>query len=339
MFMTNPNNLGVLIVGAGISGLTLARRLSNAGEIVTVFEKSKGVGGRLATRRGSGLLWDHGTQSLNPKDLPVETWIDWERLKILIPRKDGRDINLICPQGMTQLPKALAIGITVHRNSHIKMIRVGPGGKVWMIGDDAGGWHYGNRLVLAIPAPQALLLLDGSFPSQLVSLKDRLREICYRPTLTVLATLSRKQKIDKMIKKVVPIESLTENGEKGMKDSLGALTIHLNEKYSLKHFDSPEEEVLTEIKQIVKKKLGLDILNLVLKRWRYSQVTHPLQEPFLAAKLTSPLYVMGDGFSGGGIKGALHSANTLALELIKSVTKEARENGKEKKGGEAHSFK
>ena len=69
MFMTNPNNLGVLIVGAGISGLTLARRLSNAGEIVTVFEKSKGVGGRLATRRGSGLLWDHGTQSLNPKDL------------------------------------------------------------------------------------------------------------------------------------------------------------------------------------------------------------------------------------------------------------------------------
>ena len=142
-----------------------------------------------------------------------------------------------------------------------------------------------------------------------------------------------------MIKKVVPIESLTENGEKGMKDSLGALTIHLNEKYSLKHFDSPEEEVLTEIKQIVKKKLGLDILNLVLKRWRYSQVTHPLQEPFLAAKLTSPLYVMGDGFSGGGLKGALHSANTLALELIKSVTKEARENGKEKKGGEAHSFK
>ncbi|MFZ9092741.1 MAG: NAD(P)-binding protein [Planctomycetaceae bacterium] len=39
----------VAIIGAGLSGLTLANRLQNRAE-VTVFEKSGGFGGRMATR-------------------------------------------------------------------------------------------------------------------------------------------------------------------------------------------------------------------------------------------------------------------------------------------------
>jgi predicted NAD/FAD-dependent oxidoreductase len=81
---------------------------------------------------------------------------------------------------------------------------------------------------------------------------------------------------------------------------LGALTLHLTALYSIKHFESSDEQVLLEIKNWVKKKMGAEITNLVLKRWRYSQVTHSLEEPFLAAKLTSPLFVIGDGFCGGG---------------------------------------
>ena len=41
----------VAVVGAGIAGATVARLLADAGVDVTVFDKSRGVGGRLATRR------------------------------------------------------------------------------------------------------------------------------------------------------------------------------------------------------------------------------------------------------------------------------------------------
>ena len=52
----------VVVVGAGISGLVCASELSQAGIDVTVVEMGRGPGGRLATRRGSGLPFDHGTQ-------------------------------------------------------------------------------------------------------------------------------------------------------------------------------------------------------------------------------------------------------------------------------------
>ena len=314
--ITNPSDLGVLVVGAGIAGLTLARSLVQHGEKVTVFDKSRGVGGRLASRRGGGLTWDHGLTAISPLDIPPENYLDWKSLGVLEVRKDQSQLGWICPQGLTQLPKELEKGLTVVRDSKIDLIRVGPGGKVWMIRDDAGGWHYGNKLVLAIPAPQAELLLEVSFPQQMVTLRDNLAQIRYRPTLTVLATVNRKKYSNLDLKTVSPIETIVDNGEKGVKDSLGAITIHMNEVYSTKHFEEDEEKVLEDVKKLVKKKMGIELHNMVLKKWRYSQVTHALQEPFLSAKLTSPLFVIGDGFCGGGIKGALLSANSLADRLL-----------------------
>ena len=55
----------VAVIGGGITGLTCARALADAGHAVTVFDKGRGVGGRLATRRtDDGLRFDHGAQVL-----------------------------------------------------------------------------------------------------------------------------------------------------------------------------------------------------------------------------------------------------------------------------------
>lgn len=51
----------VLVVGAGVAGLVAARTLADHGVDVTVVDKARGVGGRLATRRlGDGASFDHG---------------------------------------------------------------------------------------------------------------------------------------------------------------------------------------------------------------------------------------------------------------------------------------
>ena len=71
----------VAVIGAGISGLMCARTLVDHGFPVTLFEKSRGVGGRMATRRThDGLRFDHGAQYFTVRDgrfrRYVESWIE-----------------------------------------------------------------------------------------------------------------------------------------------------------------------------------------------------------------------------------------------------------------------
>ena len=49
------------VIGAGITGITLANLLQKKVKL-TVFEKSRGVGGRMATRRAEPYQFNHGTQ-------------------------------------------------------------------------------------------------------------------------------------------------------------------------------------------------------------------------------------------------------------------------------------
>lgn len=48
------------VIGAGISGISAARKLSSAGWRVVIFEKSRGFGGRCSTKRLGGCIVDHG---------------------------------------------------------------------------------------------------------------------------------------------------------------------------------------------------------------------------------------------------------------------------------------
>ena len=57
----------VAVIGAGIAGLACARELARADARVTVFERSRGLGGRLGTRRQGNLAFDHGAQYITSR--------------------------------------------------------------------------------------------------------------------------------------------------------------------------------------------------------------------------------------------------------------------------------
>ena len=66
----------VLVIGAGISGLTCARDLAAAGVTVRVLERSRGVGGRCATRRVDRQPVDHGLSFLHGSNSRFRTELD-----------------------------------------------------------------------------------------------------------------------------------------------------------------------------------------------------------------------------------------------------------------------
>ena len=66
--------LTIAIIGAGISGLTAANILKDVAK-VTVFEKSRGVGGRIATRRAEPFYFDHGAQFFKARTEDFQSFI------------------------------------------------------------------------------------------------------------------------------------------------------------------------------------------------------------------------------------------------------------------------
>ena len=70
----------IAIIGAGLSGLSCANALAEAGASVHVFDKGRGPGGRTSTRRvevdGARLSFDHGAQYLSLIHISEPTRLD-----------------------------------------------------------------------------------------------------------------------------------------------------------------------------------------------------------------------------------------------------------------------
>ncbi len=55
-------SLRIAMIGDGLAGVSAGRLLADRGHDVTLLEKSRGCGGRCATKRWAGHTVDHGAQ-------------------------------------------------------------------------------------------------------------------------------------------------------------------------------------------------------------------------------------------------------------------------------------
>lgn len=78
------------IIGAGISGLSCAKALEQAGYDVELFDKGRNLSGRMATRRNDLSEFDHGAQYFTAKDpafiQEVDRWIGADVAQIWSPK-------------------------------------------------------------------------------------------------------------------------------------------------------------------------------------------------------------------------------------------------------------
>lgn len=168
----------VIVVGAGIAGLTCARELQRRGVASVVLERSRGVGGRCATRRVEGQAVDHGLPFLHVRSREFSDLI--EQLD-LGPRLSGwpvvvREPRLACqPEafvgghrrwayagGMNSLPRAMARGLDVRLEHNVVSLAEDAGRLLVTTAD--GMQIHAPHVVLAGSLPQSLRLVEPLAP-------------------------------------------------------------------------------------------------------------------------------------------------------------------------------
>lgn len=185
----------VAVIGAGLSGLACARHLRATGHAVVVFEKSRGLGGRLASRRVDGRVVDHGAPAVDaPPGSALAAVVDGlggdEVVRIPAPVRGAAppDAPMTHPvafaDGVTLLAKRMAADLDVVRGVRIATLRPVAGG--YELGDEQGNGHGRfDAVVVSAPAPQAADLLERSpEPAARVA---ALRALRYHPAVMLLA--------------------------------------------------------------------------------------------------------------------------------------------------------
>jgi renalase len=307
-----------IIVGAGISGLFLASRLRSENLKLAVVEKSKSVGGRVATRRDGQATYDHGAQFYKirkEESFPLDqTWSNSGTSQIWF--EQGEYAFKAATQGLTKLAKSIANLDEIKFNE--KVIRITEGSHLNL--ECESGNHFAcRRVYLTSPLPQTLSILDAS-------------QICYPPSLSQIqyaSALVGLFEFDSQSIKHLPfsyLENLTphlysvSNQQSKSVSQVPAATVVMTPTWSRSHFDSDEAATLSTIQSefesflnSVDPKLSSSIMKSQLKKWRFSHPLSKFSEPHIIIGSTRSIFLLGDSFGGASIRGAINSALSIPV--------------------------
>jgi hypothetical protein len=316
--------LQTVIVGAGISGLLAARMLHDAGARVTVLEKSRGLGGRLATKRVGDAVFDQGAQYFTVKDPRFSAWVEkWDAAGLVIPWPGGRHRRHVGRPSMTAVPKALAEGLDIKREH--KVTALGCCGDHWCVDVENHGCLRAERLILTAPVPQCLAMLqagDYTLPEPLLS---QLQALTYDPCLALLVTLAGpgRLSVDGVKRESGDIRWAADNQTKGVSPNVSAVTLHLSPDFSEAHYGRTETEVLELVRAEAEELIGASISGATLHRWKFGRARTTYPEPFVWWQ-EEALGFAGDAFGGPRVEGAALSGLALAERVKMDLTQERR---------------
>lgn len=319
--MTTPSIAPVVdtvVVGAGLSGLLVARQLQQSGRSVQVLEKSRGYGGRLATKRVGDATFDTGAQYLTAKD-PRFTALTstWREAGCLAAWPDGTAHRLVGRPTMNSLGRQLAAGLDIVREAKVLAVRRDPQG--WTLEVDQQPARRARTLVLTAPAPQSLALLHAGEVELPAILASDLAKLHYHPCLALLLVLAGPSS--------VPSEGLAfegdgvvrwiaDNTRKGIAPGVpAAVTVHLGRSFSAAHYADSETILLAQVLPQIGHLLRSPIVHATLHRWRFSEPAVCHHEPCVWHPELG-LGLAGDAFGGPKVEGAALSALALAERML-----------------------
>lgn len=312
----------VVVVGAGLAGLTAARELMSRDVDVIVFDKGRGVGGRMATRRidtpAGTAVFDHGAQFFTARSDTFRSMVaEWERGNVVYEwcrgfgDTDGHP-RYAARGGMAALTKHLARDLDVRTSTLVFSVSHGDTDR-WIVTLDDGSTHPADGVILTCPIPQSYSLVANTS----IELPNDLLMTDYERTLGVLAVLDRPSAVPDPGGLQNPdgvFSWVGDNQRKGV-SPIPALTLHADPTWSLEHWDAPHDDAHAALLAAARVYFGdAEVTESQLKRWRFATPMKVWPDAHWRDE-SGTLVLAGDAFAGPKVEGAVTSGLSAAHAL------------------------
>ena len=313
----------VLIIGAGMTGITAARALRHAGVDVMLVDKGRAVGGRMATRRIGEATFDHGAQHISVRTVEFEREIEalvqkgiaevWFRSGSVAHPERGIVNRYAGVGGMRRIPEALAEGLVVSMGVAVDRLRIDADGVAAFTGGTLVA--TADATILTPPLPQTRALLAASNLERGDSIAS-LAGVEYDATLAVMVVLDAPAELPDGHRAFDcgPIGWLADNQEKGV-SAVPALTIHSSADFARRHLEMEPREWMAELLAAARPFHHGLVTDAVAHRWRFALPRTTLAAGAVAIEAPVPVVLAGEVFAGARVEGA-HTSGLAAAQLI-----------------------
>ncbi len=302
----------VAVVGAGISGVACARFLVAAGHEVTVLDRGRAPGGRMASRRLGGRVVDLGASYFVARDPGFAAVVeDWRARGLarpwtdtfalwdggLQPDKTG-PVRWAAPGGLRELVTDLAVGLEVRSSVEVTHVVEG-----------AVDGEAFDEVVLAMPDPQALRLLAPELVEERAALTGR----GWLPVLALTARAhERSWDWDGLF--VHGSDVLTWVADDGSRRGDGApvLVAHSTAAFAAQHLADPAAAAPAMVDALARLAApDLDVLHV--QRWTFAKPVGTREPLFLRGRVG----LCGDGWGASKVEAAWQSGTALGQALCR----------------------
>ena len=340
----------IAVIGAGIAGMACARTLVQAGQQVTLFEKSRGAGGRMSTRNSEFGGFDHGAQYFTVRDARFEKALSinpalvrrWSANTVRILDEAGRvvasslppkEAHWVAAPGMSALVKEWAKPLMANGQLHfetqvtrIQTDLLSP--KRWQLQTEGPGAttsvHSGfDAVIMAMPSVQAQALLLSSQIAK--PMMGEIAKVSVAPCWTLM--LAFPQAAQPKLPHLGPqwnaarsthhrIAWLARESSKPGRGPIERWTVQASPEWSQRHLEDDAERVKAKLLKAFTEVTGIraEPPFAEVHRWRFAQTTEPLGKSYLwDAKLG--IGACGDWCLGHRVEDGFVSGLEVALAI------------------------
>jgi len=323
--MNNKEKQTVATIGAGVAGSICANLLKAQGFDPIIIEKSKGVGGRLATcRADTAMSFDHGVQFftaqsgefqlLLEKSLSAGAIGSWRPVLF----EDQSEVNanwFVGKPTMNALVKPLLKNIQINFSEEVSsIVREGENWRIKTLSDKTG--ELFQNVICTVPAPEVSFFLRSE--------KELLRKIAdvkIAPCWALLLAFEHSLDLgfDVWKSDVENIAWIARNSSKPSREkNYKSWVLHASPEWSGKNLEIENDQVTRVLFDELCAIFGSSFSNAfytVSHRWRYARTVKPLLKPYLCTA-DKFLFIGGDWCLGPRVENAYTSGFEMAKSFI-----------------------
>ncbi|WP_379546156.1 NAD(P)/FAD-dependent oxidoreductase [Qipengyuania sp. DSG2-2] len=310
----------IAIIGAGMAGLACATRLAASGRSVVLFDKGRGPGGRMATRRaevnGKTVRFDHGAQYFTVRDPAfIEAVANWRKAGAVASWPAAGKEALVGTPGMNAPLRRMAEALKVHWGTRVQTLSRND--ICWQLSfeGDRPAEQFA-QVVVAIPAEQAADLLAEAAPDW----SGQAAASTSQPCWALMASFAEKLPLNDVFQDS-DIAWAARGASKPGRDAGEHWVIHASPQWSQTFLELAPETAAVALLARFCELAGIPKrvpVHSAAHRWRYAMAEKPANggnaSPMLWDK-DKGLGVCGDWLANPRVEGAWVSGDSLARTI------------------------